>query len=288
MRFILRYTFMLLILAALYGCGSVFTPRGPVELKQVWATDNTLRTPESVLHDPDRNVLYVSNINQNQERKDGDGFISKLNAEGKIEELFWVTGLNNPKGMALHNNVLYVADVDEVVTIAAETGAILGRYKAEKAEGLNDITIDNEGNIYITDKEEKRIYQMRNGRISTWLDKTKRENPNGIYFDGNRLVVAFTSSGEIRFLDLDSKEFTDLANKINNADGLTKAGTDGYFVSSWDGEVYYVNQEGKKWKVLDTKGKDINSADIHYSEQTQLLYIPTFRDNRVVAYSVTF
>ena len=288
MRLILRYTFVGLILATLPGCGSILTPKGPVELKQVWVSDNTLRTPESVLHDPDRNVLYVSNINQNQDRNDGDGFISKLSPDGKIEELYWVTGLNNPKGMALHNNVLYVADVDEVVTIAAETGAILGRYKAEKANGLNDITVDDEGNIYITDKEEKCIYQMRNGRISLWLDKTKRENPNGIYFDGNRLVVAFTSSGKVRFLDPETKEFTDWTDKIKNADGVTKAGAEGYFVSSWDGEVYYVNQEGKKWKVLDTKGRNINAADLSYSDQTQLLYIPTFQDNRVVAYSVTY
>lgn len=288
MRFILRYTFVLFIVAALHSCGTLLSPKGPVELKQVWASDNTLRTPESVLHDPERNVLYVTNINQSKDRKDGDGFVSKLSTDGKIEELHWVTGLNNPKGMALHNNVLYVADVDEVVLIATQTGAILGRYKAEKSEALNDVTADDEGTIYISDMAQKRIYQMRNGRITTWLDKTKRERPNGLYFDGNRLVVAFMSSGEVKYLDIETKEFTDLTDKIKNADGVTKAGTKGYFVSGWDGEVYYVNNEGKKWKVLDTKGKNINAADISYSEQTQLLYIPTFQDNRVVAYSVTY
>ncbi|WP_162426845.1 SMP-30/gluconolactonase/LRE family protein [Pontibacter pudoricolor] len=287
MRLILRYTFVLFIVAALQSCGTLFTPKGPVELKQVWASDNTLRTPESVLYDPERNMLYVSNINQSKDRKDGDGFISKLNPQGEIEELHWVTGLNNPKGMALHNNVLYVSDVDEVVTIAVQTGAILGRYKAEKSEALNDVTVDDEGNVYISDMEEKAIYQMRNGRITRWLD-TKREKPNGLYIDGNRLVVAFMSSGEVRTLDTETKEFGDLTDKINNADGITKAGSDGYFVSNWDGEIYYVNMEGKKWKILDTKAKNVNAADITYSEETKLLYVPTFRDNRVVAYSVTY
>ncbi|MER2996801.1 SMP-30/gluconolactonase/LRE family protein [Pontibacter populi] len=288
MRLLLRYTFVLFIVAALQSCSSLLTSKGPVELKQVWASDNTLRTPESVLYDPERQVLYVSNINQSKDRKDGDGFISKLNPQGEIEELYWVTGLNNPKGMALHNNVLYVSDVDEVVTIAAQTGAILGRYKADNSEALNDVTVDDEGNVYISDMAEKSIYQMRNGRITEWLDNTKRENPNGLYLDGNRLVVAFMSSGKVRYLDSESKEFEDLTDKIKNADGVTKAGTDGYFVSSWDGEVWYVNMEGKKWKVLDTKAKNINAADITYSKETQLLYVPTFRDNRVVAYSVTY
>lgn len=287
MRLILRYTFVLFIVAALQSCGTLFTPKGPVELKQVWASDNTLRTPESVLYDPERSVLYVTNMNQTKDRKDGDGFISKLNLQGQIEELYWVTGLNNPKGMALHNNVLYVSDVDEVVTIAAQTGAVLGRYKADKSEALNDVTVDNEGNVYISDMEERAIYQMRNGRITQWLD-TKREKPNGLYWDNDQLLVAFMSSGEVRTLDTETKEFKDLADKIKNADGITKAGADGYFVSGWDGEIYYVNQEGKKWKVLDTKAKNINSADISYSEETQLLYVPTFRDNRVVAYSVTY
>ncbi|NEM97545.1 gluconolaconase [Pontibacter sp. BT327] len=288
MRLILRYTFVGLLLATLHSCSSIFMSKGPVELKQVWASDNTLRTPESVVYDPDRDVLYVSNINQSNDRRDGDGFISKLKPDGEIEELHWVTGLNNPKGMALHNNVLYVADVEEVVAISVQTGAILGKYEAPKARELNDVTVDDAGTVYISDMERRAIYQMRNGRITEWFDKTKRQRPNGLLADDNQLVVAFMSSGEVRLLNSETKEFTDLTDKIKNADGITKAGTDGYFVSNWEGEVYYVNLEGKKWKVLDTKGKNMNAADIYYSGKTQLLYIPTFKDNRIVAYSVTF
>ncbi|NDK57449.1 SMP-30/gluconolactonase/LRE family protein [Pontibacter fetidus] len=288
MRLILRYTFVLFIVAALQGCGAANTPKGPVELKQVWATDNTLRTPESVLYDPEQRVLYVSNINQSKDPKDGDGFISKLNLQGQIEELYWVTSLNNPKGMALHNNVLYVSDVDEVITIAAQTGAILGRYKAEGAEFLNDVAADAEGNVYISDMGKNTIYQLRNGRMTEWLGNTKDEQPNGLYYEGNRLVVAFMGNGEVRFLDPETKKFEDLTDKIPNADGIAKAGTEGYFISNWDGEVYYVNQKGKKWKVLDTKDKNLNAADITYSNETKLLYIPTFRGNSVVAYSVSY
>lgn len=288
MRFILRYSLLGLLLTTIYSCSSIFTSKGPVELKQVWASDNTLRTPESVVYDPDREVLYASNINQSNDRRDGDGFISKLNSNGDIEELYWVTGLNNPKGMALHNNVLYVADVEEVVAISIQTGAILGKYEAPKARELNDVTVDDAGTVYISDMERRAIYQMRNGRITEWFDKTRRQRPNGLYWDNGQLVVAFFSNGDVQLLDTKTKELKDLTDKIKNADGITKAGTDGYFVSNWEGEVFYVNQEGKKWKVLDTKGKNMNAADIYYSDKTQLLYIPTFKDNRIVAYSVTF
>ncbi len=288
MRFILRYTFALFIVAALHSCTSLFTGKAPVELKQVWASDNTLRTPESVIHDTDRNVLYVSNINQSKDPKDGDGFISKLTPQGQIEELYWVTGLNNPKGMALHNNVLYVADMDEVVTIAAETGAILGRYKADDAKFLNDVVADKDGSIYVSDSQQNRIYQLRNGRMTTWLDKTKHDKPNGLYIDGDLMLVAFMGNGEVRLADLNTKALIGFADKIPSADGIVKIREESYLVSNWSGEVYYINSEGKNWKVLDTKGDNINAADIAYSDETNLLYVPTFRDNRIVAYSVNF
>ncbi|MDX5418927.1 MAG: gluconolaconase [Hymenobacteraceae bacterium] len=274
----------------LQGCsGGLFTSRAPVTLKEVWSSDNTLRTPESVLFDRERNVLYVSNINQiSKSRKDGDGFISRLSPNGDIEQLYWVSGLNNPKGMALQNNVLYVADIDEIVAIATQTGSILSRHKVDKAQSLNDVTVDNAGNVYVSDSDKGAIYLFRNGRVSSWLDNTRREKPNGLLYDSNRLIVASMNTGKVRFLDTESKDFTDWVDKIPSADGIARVGTEGYFVSNWNGEIFYVNQAGKKWKVLDTKGKKINSADIYYSEEQQLLYVPTFNDNRVVAYSVAF
>lgn len=276
-------------LLALAGCtGGLFGGRTPVKLQQVWATDNTLRTPESVIFDRQRNSLYVSNINQtNKERKDGDGFISRLNTKGEIEELHWVTGLNDPKGLALYNNILYVADIDEVVAIATQTGAILGRYKADKATFLNDITVDNDGNVYISDSDQARIYLLRNGRISTWVE-TKKERPNGLFYDNNRMLVAFSRGGKTRLLDIESKRFTDWTDNIDGGDGITRSGDGNFFVSNWNGEVFYVNQEGRNWRVLDTKSQNINAADIYYLEDQQLLLVPTFNDNRVVAYRVSY
>ena len=271
------------------GCGGgLFTAKAPVTLREAWATDNTLRTPESVVYDRERNVLYVSNINQtSKDRKDGDGFISRLSPKGEIEQLYWVSGLNDPKGLALHNNVLYVADLDEIVAIATQTGAVLSRHKADKAQMLNDVTVDDAGNVYVSDSEQGRIYLFRNGRVTSWLDKMRGEKPNGLLYDNNRLIVASFNSGKLRFLDTERKEFTDWADDIPSADGMTRV-SDGYLVSNWNGEVYYVNQAGKKWKVLDTKDRKVSAADISYSEEQQLLFVPTFFDNRVVAYSVNF
>lgn len=291
MRNIVSYTLLAFVLLVLEGCsGNLLKSSPPATLKQAWATDNVLRTPESVLYDDLRNVLYVSNINKmSGSSKDGDGFISTLTPDGKVESLYWVSGLNDPKGMALSNNVLYVADVDEIVAISTQSGGVLGRYKADNAKFLNDVVVADDGTVYVSDSETKRIYQLQNGRVTTWIDNTENEKPNGLFMDNNnRMVVAFMSSGKVRMLDPATKKFTDWTDKIPSADGIIKLANGDYMVSNWSGEVYYVNQEGKNWKLLDTKGNKINAADIAYAEQTGLLYVPTFNDNRVVAYNVTF
>ncbi|QCR21493.1 gluconolaconase [Pontibacter sp. SGAir0037] len=270
--------------------GGLFGSGIPATLEEAWATDNTLKTPESVLHDEQRNVLYVTNINQTSSaaNKDGDGFVSILSLDGDIEQLYWVTGLNDPKGMALFNNVLYVADLDEIVAIATQSGSILGRYKADGAKFLNDVTVATDGTVFVSDSDMNRIYQLRNGRVSTFIQDTKEDNrPNGLLFESNRLIIAFSGSGVARFYDPNRKQVSDWTEGIPSADGVVRASTNGYFISNWNGEVYYVNKDGRNWKVLDTKDSKVNAADIEINTRDRLLYVPTFFDNRVVAYRIS-
>lgn len=59
-----------------------------------------------VIYDPVSNFIYVSNINGQPWDQDGNGFISKLDLDGKIVERQWVTGLSAPKGLGIHNGHL--------------------------------------------------------------------------------------------------------------------------------------------------------------------------------------
>src|SRR6478609_4811963 len=87
----------------------------PITVQQVWSTDTILRTPESVFYDSKREILYVANINKiNKDSPDGDGFISKVKLDGKIEKLNWITGLNDPKGIAIVGGTLYVSDIKQL------------------------------------------------------------------------------------------------------------------------------------------------------------------------------
>ncbi len=105
----------------------LFIPAKSQKLVEVWRTGPVLKTPESVYYDEDRDVLYVSNINGDPTGKTGDGFISKLNLDGSVKEMKWVTGLDAPKGMAVFDGKLYVSDIQNLVVINIEKGFHLSK-----------------------------------------------------------------------------------------------------------------------------------------------------------------
>ena len=92
--------------------------------------------------DPATGAIYVSNIVGALMQKDGNGFIAKLNGDGKVMTRQWVKGLDAPTGLALHDRTLYVADVDQLVEINAASGEIIKRYPANGATFLNDVAVD--------------------------------------------------------------------------------------------------------------------------------------------------
>ncbi|WP_224996047.1 PQQ-binding-like beta-propeller repeat protein [Cesiribacter sp. SM1] len=253
------------------------TQEPQVRLEQAWATEAVLETPESVYYNPDENVLYVSNIAGEPNAKDGKGYISKVSLDGQVVNKEWVTGLDAPKGMAMMNGTLYVTNVDELVAIDSN-GKITNRYPVKGAKFLNDpVTADNK--VLFTDMQDNKIYAFQDGNITVWKENNLN-SPNGLaYHNGNVLVASNT-------LDVVSPdgENEELATGINAGDGIGIVDDNSYLVSNWHGEVYYVEKGKDKVKLLDTKDQNMNTADITYIPEQNMLLVPTFSDNRVVAY----
>src|SRR6188472_3198199 len=76
--------------------------------EEAWTTTG-LDTPESVLFDGSRDILYVANIAGDPVAKDGNGYLSILDLDGTIRTEKWVTGLDAPKGLHLDSDTLYVS-----------------------------------------------------------------------------------------------------------------------------------------------------------------------------------
>ena len=256
------------------------------QLEQVWSTEALLKTPESVIHDESKNVLYVSNVNENPWEKDNNGFISKVSTSGKIIELKWVTGFSGPKGMAILNNQLFVADLDEVGIIDIDKGELVKKIKVEGASGLNDITPGGSNKLFISDSNEGKLYQYYDGKISIFHDDTPGR-PNGLYVDQGNLLVAFSQSNVLASYKIESLEKTVIATEIGAGDGVTPTNDmNTYLVSDWQGEGFIINLKGEKKSLLKTKDQNKNTADIWFIKDQSLVLVPTFFDNRVVAYKL--
>jgi len=254
-------------------------------LELVWASDTLLRTPESVFFDKDRKVLYISNVNLNPWEKDGNGFISKMDLSGNIIELKWVEGLSSPTGMGISGGSLYIADTDEIVQVDVKTGEITKRYGIEGKPNLNDITVGDDGIVYVTGSGSNTIYTLKDDAISEFLVGAD-ESFNGLYWEKDRLLLITAGSGQFKEIDWDTKEVNIISENMGGGDGIVSIGDGAYLTSSWAGAIFYVSAEGEVTKLLDTESEGVNTADFDYSSEDNLLFVPTFFDNRVRAYKL--
>lgn len=253
------------------------------QLTKKWETPQTLQVPESVCYDPSANVLYVANINGKPADKDGNGFISKVGMDGTILQLSWVTGLNGPKGMGVYLGKLYVTDIDRVAEIDIATGKILRFYDFPEAKFLNDIAIDDQGAVYVSDSGGTRVYKIFLGVAEVWLDDPILVSPNGLCVSGQYLMIG---CDKILQADLTTRKLTEWLAGTGSIDGLEPTGDGRYLFSDWQGSVYLVGLDKKKEKILDTSPVKINAADIDYIPMMKMLLVPTFFDNRVMAYEL--
>lgn len=258
--------------------------KSPVTLQLKWETDTLLTTCESVLFDKDNDVLYVSNINGAPDGKDGNGFISKVSLEGKITDLQWVKGLDAPKGLGISNGKLYVADIDKVHEIDTKTGKVTRTYTVKGAVFLNDISVDNKGKVYISDSSGGTIYTIEDGKLSTWMKDLN--GPNGLLAEDGKFLMALWNGKSLNSIDTDSREVTLRTDSIDNPDGIESIGGGAYLVSSWNGMVHYVDADWNGTMVLDTRADSLSAADIEYVKEKNLLLVPTFFKNKVMAYEV--
>jgi hypothetical protein len=268
--------------------GAAASEKSGGKLVEQWRSAPEFSVPESVLFEASENILYVSNVAGKPAEKNGQGFISKLSPEGKIEELKWATGLNAPKGMAIHGGHLYVSDIDELVQIDLKTGTIAARYPAAGAVFLNDVAADADGNIHVGDSsaENSVIYRLSEGKLAVWLQAVEIRNPNGLLMQGNRLLVGNGQDGNLNAIELESKKITLIAKTGTGIDGLKPLGDGSFLLSDWAGKTSLLDADGKTSVLMNTTADRINSADFEYIKSKKLLLIPTFFDNRVVAYKV--
>jgi hypothetical protein len=126
------------------------------------------------------------------DKKAGNGFISRLMSDGRLE-LKWATeNLNAPKGLFCDGDTLWVTDIDEVKSFNSKTGAWISTVKISGSEFLNDITVNKAGDVFVTDSglnskgvssggKKDAVYKITDGKVSTVKKSKDLKIPNGIY-----------------------------------------------------------------------------------------------------------
>ncbi len=262
-------------------------------LKRVWqSSGENLAIPESVIYDRGADLLYVSNVNSASSGNpwgDNGGFISRMDKNGKIVDLKWITGLKAPKGLILDGKFLYVADLDTVVKIDTQAGKILEKYQAPQGVNkLNDIVYDSKRKlIYVSNSSSKEIYSVNaQGEFASLYGKEKspKAAQNGLFIDNDDLVMQ-GAVGYLKALALAKHDdIKTISDQVNIAiDGISKYHEKGYLISTWDGEIHFVGKNGTSKLLLDSK--PTRSADIFYSSDLDLLLVPDFRKH-IIAYKI--
>jgi sugar lactone lactonase YvrE len=258
--------------------------------------------PESVLYDAENDRYLVSNINGSPFDKDNNGFISELSPEGQVTTLRWIEGgrnkvkLDAPKGLALANGVLYVADITVVRMFDAKSGAPKGEVSVPGATFLNDLAASPDGKVYVSDSGLKRgpdngfvpngtdaVYVIEKGKAKPIAKGAELGGPNGLATTDKGVVVVTFGSGEVYRLDEKGKKQDVSKPPAGGLDGVVTVG-DSLLVSSWNASAIF---RGKLGGTFETALPDQKApADIGYDTKRGRLLVPHFMDDTVEVYDL--
>jgi len=282
-------TFICIVIVGLTSCNNTTkkvsntTLDGP-SLELLWETEAILTDIESAIYDESRNMIYTTSINGHWLKKNGKGFVSKIDLKGNIINHKWIDNLEGPTGTAIYNNKLYVADFENVIEIAIEKSSVTDTIFVPGTERINDLTISTSGIIYGTGTLQGKLFSIENKKVK--MLKNDLGRPNGILVEGENILLGVDKSEGVEGYNLNTNSMKIFSRGISGADGITAVGNGDYLVSSWQGLIYYVYKNGTKKLLLDTSKEGINAADICYIPSKKILLVPAMLQHKLMAYKL--
>ena len=277
--------------------GAAPSADSPVRL----ATVGGFAIPESARWDPEQGVWFVSNINVGP-LKDGNGFISRLSADGRVDSLRFIESgrngitLHAPRGMALVGDTLWVADIDAVRGFHRRTGHPLAAVDLGSLGALllNDIAPAPDGTLYVTDTGVQfdsagnrqhtgpdRVFRIRAGRPSVALEGDWLGQPNGVTWDpiGKRLLLApVAGDSTVQQWTEDQMRPEPIARGLGRYDGVEVLPDGRILVAVWNDSTIS-ELVGNRLRPM-IRGVPA-PADIGVDPERGVVAIPVLRDDRV-------
>jgi len=254
-----------------------------VSAKETMHKVTGLKMPESAVQAKDGKI-YVSEINGFG--VDGDGQISVIE-NGKLS--VFVTGLDDPKGLIIIGQYLYVADKTKVLKIDMQGKVQVFADKSAFPQlpvFLNDLEADIAGNLYVSDTGDLKgiggaIYKINAQGLVTLILDGKQESrllgPNGLVMDdtGDVLTEVDFVSGVLYNINMKTHTFDSVAEGFGGGDGLVRDSNGKMYVSDWkNGKVFSVNRTGD---VTLIKSGYQSAADIALTRDEKYLMVPDMK-----------
>jgi hypothetical protein len=255
-------------------------------------TVDSLEAPEAARFDPGLGVYFVANINGDPRAKDGNGFISRLTRDGKVDSLKFIAGgrsgavLNAPKGMAIEGDTLWVADIDAARAFDKRTGKPITSVSLPDARFLNDAVVGPDGAIYLTDSGGEnapgthRVYRIENRKPTVALTFAGEPGPNGITWDsaGSRFVIVSFGAKSIFQWSPGDSAATVITDGPGKMDGVEPLGDGRLLITTWTDSSLFVLDAGKITKVV---GGLPGPADIGLDRERGRIAVPLLTENRL-------
>lgn len=246
--------------------------------------------PEAVRYDPDQDVYFVGSFNGGGMDADNNGFISRVRADGTVDELEFIQGgvegvtLHAPRGMAITGDTLWACDVGAVRGFDRHTGAPLATIDFSELDTgfLNDITPGPDGALYVTDTGRDAVYKIAGGAISTVHQDSLLDSPNGITWDPERgrfIVVPYGGSQHYFVWSMDDPSLT-TEGSLSGAqlDGVEVVRGGDLVISSQADSSLHAISNGTDRIVARLEGRP---ADIGYDAQRHRIAVPYIARNLV-------
>lgn len=257
-------------------------------------------SPESVISDG--TYFYVSNVGKELKPmdRDGDGYISRLSDEGRVLERRFISGLNAPKGMAVLDDVLYVADIDHIKGFDLSNGEKVFDldFSGAGTSFLNDITVISDQELLVSATDTGNLYLVRTGsdpRFEKIESDADLAGPNGLCFVPEDNTVYIASYGRNNKPDgvvgrAEIRGGRLVYEKISSREGYYD-GIAVYkgrvIVSDWiayqkAGELVSIDPESGRAVPLELGEKIGGPADFYLDRKGKRLWIPMMMENKVL------
>ncbi|MBL9104133.1 MAG: hypothetical protein JNL82_24520 [Myxococcales bacterium] len=246
-----------------------------------------LMQPESIVVDVVDGVYLISNINGvDPGADDGNGFISRVGPDGTMLDLMWIAGggdvnLSAPKGMAIHEDTLYVADIDRVHRFDRVSGAHLGAVAIDGAMFLNDVVADPFGIVYVSDTATNKIHRIDGDTAVEFLASSDINGTNGLLYKNMTLYAVGYNAGEMFEIPVEAGVASPIHTfAAGGLDGIAEV-ADGFLVSSWDAQAVY--KLSADFSASEPLVEGVQSpADIAVDPATNQLLIPQLELGRAL------